>query len=206
MTRLRKEWATLSSGSCVPPGVFIRLDEVRLDCARVLIVGPSCTPYEDGLFLFDVLFPCDYPQRSPVVQFLTTGGGVFRFNPNLYADGKVCLSLLGTWQGQAWDARYSTLLQLLVSIQSMIFVQEPFYNEPGWERLRSTPDGQRAAAAYNRIVRRGTVKYALLDALRDTRLTLPFAHVVRQHCNQRASNIVQRTHRWIDDERCSGMG
>ena len=92
VTRLRKEWATLSSGSSIPPGIFIRLDEVRIDCARVLIVGPSDTPYEDGLFLFDVLFPADYPQRSPQVRFLTTGGGLFRFNPNLYADGKVCLT------------------------------------------------------------------------------------------------------------------
>lgn len=29
----------------------------------------------------------------------TTGGGKVRFNPNLYNNGKVCLSLLGTWSG-----------------------------------------------------------------------------------------------------------
>ena len=39
-----------------------------------------------------------------------------RFNPNLYNDGKVCLSLLGTWEGAAgekWNAQTSTLLQVL---------------------------------------------------------------------------------------------
>lgn len=39
----------------------------------------------------------------------------FRFNPNLYADGKVCLSLLGTWHGgdatEKWDPLRSNLLQ-----------------------------------------------------------------------------------------------
>lgn len=47
-------------------------------------------------------------------------------------DGKVCLSLLGTWdgdKGESWNAQTSTLLQVLVSIQSLILVPEPFFNE-----------------------------------------------------------------------------
>ena len=59
--------------------------------------------------------------------------GTVRFNPNLYNDGKVCLSLLGTWHGgsadEKWDASRSTLYQVLVSIQSIIMVEEPMYNE-----------------------------------------------------------------------------
>ncbi len=46
------------------------------------------------------------------VQFLTTGGGTVRFNPNLYNCGKVCLSLLGTWSGPSWQPGISTLLQV----------------------------------------------------------------------------------------------
>lgn len=47
-------------------------------------------------------------------------------------DGKVCLSLLGTWdgdRGESWNAQTSTLLQVLVSIQSLILVPQPFFNE-----------------------------------------------------------------------------
>lgn len=62
---------------------------------------------------------------------MTTGGGLTRFNPNLYADGKVCLSILGTWQGPGWQPGKSTLMQVLLSIQGMIFVPEPYFNEPG---------------------------------------------------------------------------
>ena len=40
-----------------------------------------------------------------------------RFNPNLYADGKVCLSLLGTWHGgdssEKWNPLQSNLLQVI---------------------------------------------------------------------------------------------
>jgi ubiquitin-protein ligase len=84
--------------------------------------------------LFDIYFPSDYPNQSPKVNLQTTGYGEVRFNPNLYNCGKVCLSLLGTWSGgqnETWDPKASTLLQVLVSIQSLIFVPEPFFNEPG---------------------------------------------------------------------------
>ncbi len=43
-----------------------------------------------------------------------------------YADGKVCLSLLGTWHGggesEKWSPATSNLFQLLLSVQGMIFV------------------------------------------------------------------------------------
>lgn len=61
-------------------------------------------------------------------------------NPNLYEDGKVCLSLLGTWQGPGWQPGQSTLLQVLISIQSMILgTSDPFFNEPGYAGMEGTP-------------------------------------------------------------------
>jgi hypothetical protein len=44
---------------------------------------------------------------------------------------KVCLSLLGTWSGPGWISGQSTLLQVLISIQSLILCEEPYLNEPG---------------------------------------------------------------------------
>ena len=61
----------------------------------VLIIGPFDTPYEGGYFHFLLRFPANYPYQSPRVRLLTTGGGAVRFNPNLYQNGKVCLSILG---------------------------------------------------------------------------------------------------------------
>jgi hypothetical protein len=55
---------------------------------RVAIVGPTETPYENGLFEFDLWCPQNYPFESPKVLFKGTGGGRVRLNPNLYADGK----------------------------------------------------------------------------------------------------------------------
>jgi baculoviral IAP repeat-containing protein 6 len=68
------------------------------------------------------------------MTFLTTGGGSVRFNPNLYPNGKVCLSLLGTWTGPSWNPATSTVLQVLVSLQAMVFCAQPYFNEPGYEQ------------------------------------------------------------------------
>ena len=74
--------------------IFCRVLESDLCTLRVMLTGPLDTPYAAGCFFFDILLP-DYPHKPPKVRLLTTGGGKVRFNPNLYQDGKVCLSLLG---------------------------------------------------------------------------------------------------------------
>ena len=50
-------------------------------------------------------FPPAYPCDCPKVELVTTGQGSVGFNPNLYANGKVCLSILGTWAGPSWSPR-----------------------------------------------------------------------------------------------------
>ena len=84
------------------------------------------------------------------------------FHRNLYEEGKVCLSILGTWTGdksESWSASRSSLLQALVSIQGLVLVKEPcvyiknhkdveadtllrrWYCEPAYEKLRGTEEG-----------------------------------------------------------------
>ena len=78
--------------------------------------------------------------------------GGLRINPNLYDNGKVCLSLLGTWSGRGcekWNPAQSTMLQVLVSIQALILNDKPYYNEPGYESYANTPHGERSALDYN---------------------------------------------------------
>ena len=122
--------------------VWVRMHEEQIQLWRAMISGPEGTPYSAGCFVFDILAPSDYPNVAPKVNLQTTGGGSVRFNPNLYNCGKVCLSLLGTWQGdqgESWHAKTSTLLQVLMSIQALILVPDPFFNEPGYERNRAPP-------------------------------------------------------------------
>lgn len=84
---------------------------------KILIIGSEDTPYHNGLFEFDLSCNNEFPTKPPLVAFKTTYHGLIRFNPNLYQDVRVCLSLLGTWDTSTWGAT-STILQVLVSIQA----------------------------------------------------------------------------------------
>lgn len=117
--------------------IFVVADEQQTILWKAIIIGPKDTPYEGGAFLFDIYFDYNYPKEPPKVNFRTTGRGSVRFNPNLYEGGKVCLSLLKTWRGGAgevWTSDVSTVMQVLTSIQALIFVEQPYYNEPGYAR------------------------------------------------------------------------
>ena len=94
--------------------------------------------------------PKDYPANPPNVQFINHGNK--RFNPNIYDCGKVCLSLLGTWKGdkgESWNSSTSTLFQLIISIQSQILIEEPYFNEPGHEKIINTEIGKKKSKEYN---------------------------------------------------------
>ena len=58
-----------------------------------------------------------------------------RFNPNLYEEGKVCLSIIGTWSGPKWSS-VQTLKSLLLSIQSLLD-EYPIINEPSYENVKN---------------------------------------------------------------------
>lgn len=116
--------------------LFVSEESLQYMMFTIVINETPDNPYYGGIFCFHMKLPGNYPDRAPEVIFVTTGSGQVRFNPNLYNCGKVCLSLLGTWQGPSWDPEKSSLNQLLTSIYFLIFTEEPFFNEPGYEERR----------------------------------------------------------------------
>jgi ubiquitin-conjugating enzyme E2 Z len=128
--RLPKEIADAHALST--SGIYYIHDEVDMRKGKAMIIGPEGTPYAYCPLVFEFEFPSDYPFSSPAVRFVTCDG-VTRFHPNLYVNGKVCLSILGTWPGPKWSAALS-LSTVLTSIQSLL-ESNPIVNEPGWEKF-----------------------------------------------------------------------
>lgn len=92
----------------VGAGLLLSPSCVHQDLFSALIKGPTRTPYEDGLFLFDIQLPNIYPAVPPLFRYLSQCSG--RLNPNLYDNGKVCVSLLGTWIGKVGSRGGSILV------------------------------------------------------------------------------------------------
>ncbi|KAG8872742.1 hypothetical protein FRB97_007396 [Tulasnella sp. 331] len=142
MARLSKEYKMLNSS--LPDTIIVRAYEDRTDLLRSMIIGPENTPYEGAPFMIDWFLDETFPQTPPIAHFHSWTNGNGRVNPNLYEEGKVCLSILGTWAGdknESWSPLRSSLMQALVSIQGLVLVKEPWFCEPAYEKLRGTPEG-----------------------------------------------------------------
>jgi len=159
--RILKDIKTLNENPLDNIGIYIHTTD-NIYNLQVLMIGPENTPYNYGYFFFDVFFPEDYPFSPPTIKYCTQGLNV-RFNPNLYVNGKVCLSLLNTWHGPQWTS-CNSLLSILLSIHSTIFINNPLTNEPGFEHSTNGIQSNN----YNKIVEYGTYNVSIIKMIKYT--------------------------------------
>ena len=177
--------------------IWIRISQDNSNILSFMISGPKDTPYENGLFEFHAYFPINYPNSVPEVLLNTTGNNKFRFNPNLYSSGKVCLSLLNTWNGQdgeKWNPKTSTFLQVLISIQSLILVDQPYFNEPGYERLINTNEGTIQSDSYNEQIYPNTIKLCMIDMINNP--PQGFEEIIINHFKYKKEEIINTLLKW----------
>jgi len=116
-----------------------------------IIFGHSDS-YEGGLFHFEIIFPNDYPNNPPTVNFITK-----IFHPNIYTDGKVCISILHAGgdetnyedDGLRWSPT-QTLYCIITSIHYVLHnpnIESPA-NIDAAKMLRTNPE------EYNLIIRK----------------------------------------------------
>jgi ubiquitin-conjugating enzyme E2 Z len=140
-------------------GLFWYQDEADITHGWAVVCGIEGTPYDGGAFCFEVRFPDNYPFEPPSFTYLTNDGRT-RFNPNLYKGGKVCLSLLNTWQGEPWSGVQS-LGSILQCIQTAVLTEQPLQNEPAYSKMSIHAD----MPVYNRMIHHATLETAILGQL-----------------------------------------
>jgi len=88
LRRLMAEYKQLTLNS--PEGILAGpIDEQNFFEWEALIAGPEETAFEGGVFPATLVFPNDYPLSPPKMKFTCK-----IFHPNVYADGRVCISIL----------------------------------------------------------------------------------------------------------------
>jgi ubiquitin-protein ligase len=202
--RLRVELPTFKQDGSLPidydSSIFVRVDESNPMIIRMLVTGPKDTPYDSSCMIFDFYTSETYPTNCPSVKFMNHGNK--RFNPNLYDCGKVCLSILGqsyigppSSASERWNET-SSLLQIMISIQSQILIEEPYFNEPGYERNIGTSSGDASAKSYNENIRQYVMDSAMLALLENPKSYPQFEDVIINHFRLKRDYISQLIDKW----------
>lgn len=133
-------------------GIYYKHDCTDMLKGTAMIIGPQDTPYQYGYYLFKFKFPSNYPFAPPKVEYMTNDGRT-RFNPNLYRNGKVCVSILNTWSGDQWTG-CQTISSVLLTLCTLLN-DNPLLNEPG---IHST---NKNIIPYNNILRYKNFEHAI---------------------------------------------
>lgn len=206
LLRLKREFSIIkkSIGISQDASIFFWIEKNKLNKMRFIVTGPTNTPYDQGLYIFDMTLSNEYPYKPPQVHFSNNGNQ--RFNPNLYNCGKVCLSLLGTWsgdKGESWNSVTSTFLQILISIQSQILVEEPYFNEPGHEGLIGKSSGIANSKSYNDNIRQYNLDNAingLINGVITGNSDYPeFNDLIRKYFKFKKQRILDILNKWENE-------
>lgn len=195
LDRIKYELSLLNSVELHKNGsFFFKYSANNNCCIRFMITGPVDTPYAYGCFFFDMAVPLSYPNDPPNITFLNTGKT--RMNPNLYNCGKVCLSILNTYfgptpsQSEKWNSKESSLNQVILAIQALILVPDPWFNEPGYEHNRNTEYGKTQSDNYNVKIKSYVKQHAILDIINEPD-KYGFSEVVLGHIHMVKKDIIE---------------
>jgi ubiquitin-conjugating enzyme E2 Z len=155
--RLLKDIRDIMKNPLTDQGIYYIHDDTDILKGYAMIVGPIDTPYFGGFYFFELNYPNDYPHSPPKVTYCTNGNDI-RFNPNLYKNGRVCISLLNTWRGDQWTS-CQTISTILLTLCTLL-CKEPLLNEPGVNKEH------RDINSYNEIIEYSNLDVAVCDIVK----------------------------------------
>lgn len=168
--------------------IFFKIDQKYYGKINIMIIGPEKTPYEHGFYFFDLRFPAEYPFAPPKVIFHMNQKFNTRFNPNLYVNGKVCLSMINTWHGEGWSPTY-TIDKVMLTLVAVVMTDQPLKNEPGWEKKPIEVLEQ-----YNQCIRHDNFYISLYEVLKNKSNPdyILFSDIINEYFKNNLIKILQK--------------
>ena len=191
--RILKDVKDLILNPLTTDGIYYIHDEDNMLKGYAMIIGPEETIYEDGFFFFEIKIPYNFPFAPPKVIFHTQGDNI-RFHPNLYRNGKVCLSILNTWKGEQWTS-CQTLRSVLLTLVTLLH-NKPLLNEPGITEKHDD------FVPYNKIIEFKTYAVAIDNICNQKNIPLSFVSFfpfVKKHFFKKYEKIIKRLDKKIEE-------
>ncbi|KAI3843734.1 hypothetical protein MKX03_018387 [Papaver bracteatum] len=192
--KIMEDWRILKEG--LPNTIFVRVYKGCKDFLQAVIVGEPGTPFHDGLFFFDIMFPASYPNKPPDVTYRSHD---LQLHPKLGSDGKVHLSLL---KKKKWNTDLSKLnvLRVLMSIQERILNSKPYFDKPN-KKMLPRWIYKNKSLAYNEETFKLSCE-TMLEVMQKP--PKDFEFFVAQHFRDRSHTILRACLAYIDGEKVGG--
>ena len=164
-----------------------------------LMIGVEGTPYDNACILFDIYLPDKYP-KIPLKINCTTSSTYGKFNPSISINGDISMSLLGTFGYYGnndlgkWNPKESSIYQILFSIQSLLFTEEPYFNDSSKEHLRNTTWGKNESKKYNQQAHLIVIAEGIYKVLKNP--PPEFSNAIKCHFLIKRDNIKKVFNKW----------
>ena len=193
--RLLKDVVDLIKNPLSDNGIYYQHNEENMLQGHALIIGPGETLYNYGYYLFEFNFSKKYPFEPPKVVYLTNEHEII-FHPNLYRNGKVCLSLLNTWRGEQWTS-CQTIRTILLNLVTL-FHNKPLLNEPGIK------EDYKYFKDYNRMIKFSNYNTAVLSVLKEKiykTISQKFSETIKENYLKNKDKILEHLKQLKENEK-----
>lgn len=89
-----------------------------------------------------------------------------------------------------------------MSVQAMVFVSDPYFNEPNVEQMRNQTEGINASKSLNAVLSINTIQWAMIDVLKNPKPG--FEDAIKAHFLALRPTILQNCQKWLKDTDGSG--
>tara|TARA_B100001094_G_C18107283_1_gene759133 strand:- start:627 stop:1343 length:717 start_codon:yes stop_codon:yes gene_type:complete len=190
---LNKDIKSIEKNNLNDLGIYVEFNEKNLFQAYALIKGPKDSLYNCGYLFFNIEFPKNYPYAPPDVSYLSCTKT--RIHPNIYVGGhknggKVCLSILGTWNGPKWTT-VMDISTILITIQSLLD-NNPLCHEPGFSNPKNR-NNSKLYSNYNEIISYETINSLCMKNIKNIPGNFKcFENIIKDDFKKNFDEIIQK--------------
>lgn len=183
---------------------ILLVDEEDISKQRAVLFGRSGTPYDCGVFVFDIFLPHNYPFSPPVVKLAQKRKRWELLHPGVFLNGELDMKYF-LFSPFRWGPKES-IGSMLLALQNQLFKEHILRTDDreSYPRPDNRPGDRMSVESiqYNGAVRKTVIRLFILDAFRCP----PFGteDVVNQHLVLNATYLRRYIEAWFPLETLSG--